>query len=303
MVVADISPQFMERHGWREDVITKAHEFGLDGIRLDESLTVPEISALTQNTFGIKIELNSSTEDALIIDLLAMGANKDNLMGCHNFYPHRYTGLSRSHFLRMSNIYREHQLESSVFISSNTATEGPWPVSEGLPTLEELRDLPIALQVDILKSTALFDNVIISNQFIQEDELKDVVERLNDESVIFKYHPYNTTVVENAILASQHRYRGDISDYVIRSTGTRVTFSDCEIPPRIGIEEAETHTFRGAITIDNDNYLRYKGVLQIVLKEYPKTAKVNLVGRIDDDYLILLDYIKPWQLFILSPCS
>ncbi|WP_161978897.1 DUF871 domain-containing protein [Streptococcus sp. S784/96/1] len=300
-VVADISPRFIEAHRWRLNLMEMAHEFGLSGIRLDESLDISEITKLTHNKYGIKIELNASTEDKLLKELLSEGANKENLMGCHNFYPHRYTGLSREHFLKMSQIYHEHQIETSVFISSNTASEGPWPVSEGLPTLEELRDLPIELQVDILKCTGLFDNVIVSNQWIQETELKSLVDRLADENIIFKYHPYEPSDIETAILESQHRYRGDISDYVIRSTESRLAFVDADISPRN--ENAIEHTARGVLTIDNNHYLRYKGELQIVLKPYPKSPKVNIVGKIDDNYLILLDYIKPWQLFKLFPCS
>lgn len=299
-VIADISPDFIEANGWSDCLLEKVNQFGLRGIRLDESLAVEEIVKLTHNEFNIKIELNSSTEDHLLVELVEKGANLDNLMGCHNFYPHRYTGLSKEHFLRISKLYKKYNIVSSVFISSNTATEGPWPISEGLPTLEELRDLPIELQVDVLKSTNLFDNFIISKQYILEDELIRLAERIKASNVVFKYIPATIVDIETEILDFNHRYRGDVSDYVIRSTEPRVICSTNSIPPR-GIELPFIE--RGTITIDNDNYLRYKGELHIVLKSYKTNDKVNLVGKIVKDYMILLDYIEPWQEFILIPYS
>lgn len=299
-VVADISPDFIEANGWTNCLLEKANLFGLRGIRLDESLAVEEIVKLTHNEYNIKIELNSSTEDQLLVDLVDKGAKLDNIMGCHNFYPHKYTGLSKKHLLRMSKLYKKYNIVSSVFISSNTATEGPWPISEGLPTLEELRYLPLELQVDVLKSTNLFDNLIISNQFIQENELIRVADRIKATNVVFKYIPLTSDNIEKAILDYSHRYRGDISDYVIRSTEPRVKFSTSSIPPRkIELPYIE----RGSITIDNDNYLRYKGELHVVLKSYKANDKVNLAGRIVEDYMILLDYLQPWQEFLLVPYS
>lgn len=300
IVVADISPSFISANGWQDDLIQKSFDFGLNGIRLDESLSVEEIVELSHNPYGIKIELNSSTEKNLIVELIEKGVNKEQLLACHNFYPHRYTGLSKTHFLEMSTFYKNLGIESSVFISSNTATEGPWPVSEGLPTLEELRDLPISIQIDALKSTGLFDNVIISNQFVHESELKEIRNHVNSDFIVFKFISEVVTEIEKQILEFEHEYRGDISEFVIRSTKPRVKFSDSLIPPR----ENNIEVFeRGAITIDNDNYSRYKGELQIVLKSYKDNPKVNFSGRIIDEYLILLDYIKPWQKFKLIPIN
>lgn len=297
-VIADISPDFVRANHWETNLIEEARSFGLSGLRLDESLSVEEMVALTNNPHGIKIELNSSTEKQLLLELVAKGANISNIMGCHNFYPHRYTGLGREHFYDMSQFYKQYGVESSVFISSNTATEGPWLISEGLPTLEDLRDLPITLQADVYKATQLFDNVIISNQFISEEELKALEEVVNCEEITFKYKQYDISKIEEEILSSRHVYRGDISDYVIRSTQSRLQFANRSIIPR---SLQETKSFRGLITIDNDDYTRYKGELQIALNPYNLFSKINVVGHICEEYLILLDYIQPWQSFRLIP--
>ena len=54
---------------------------------------------------------------------------------------------------------------------------------------------------------------------------------------------------------------------------------------------------RGDVLIDNDEYGQYKGELQIALKPMLNTGKVNVVGKIENHDLQLLDYLKPWAFF------
>ena len=51
---------------------------------------------------------------------------------------------------------------------------------------------------------------------------------------------------------------------------------------------------RGDVIVINDNYSRYKGKLQIILKDMPNDGRRNVVGRIPDNESMLLDYIQPW---------
>lgn len=108
------------------------------------------------------------------------------------------------------------------------------------------------------------------------------------------------TPVEREIVAFDHVYRGDISAYVLRSTMPRVVYKDASVPARSG---QAIPVGRGDILIDNDLYGRYKGELQIALKEFTISPKVNKVGRISQDYLPLLRFIKPWQEFKLVIAS
>lgn len=296
-VIADVSPDFIRDNGWARDVITAAREFGLSGLRLDEALPLEEIVALTQNPYGLKIELNMSTDKQLLADLLASSANKDNIIGCHNFYPHEWTGLSVAHFLEMSAFYHDNGIETAVFLNAQSAAEGPWPLSEGLCTVEDYRHLSIETQVALFKATGLIDHVIIANQFISEGELESLIQALNRPHLTLKVQLQDgVSEVEREILAFPHNYRGDISDYLIRSTQPRLAFAEASIPARkhTGLVE------RGTVLIDNDLYGRYKGELQIVLKPFPLSDKVNIVGQLSTDSLLLLDYLKPWQSFDLS---
>lgn len=65
-VIADISPSFIEQAGWEECLLEQCRALGLAGIRLDESLSIAEMVVLTHNDWGLKIELNMSTDRTLI---------------------------------------------------------------------------------------------------------------------------------------------------------------------------------------------------------------------------------------------
>ncbi|WP_285697280.1 DUF871 domain-containing protein, partial [Enterococcus hirae] len=47
----------------------------------------------------------------------------------------------------------------------------------------------------------------------------------------------------------------------------------------------------------NVGYDQYKGETQIALKEMKNDGRVNVVGRISEDELFLLDFLKPWSSF------
>ncbi|MCB7106320.1 MupG family TIM beta-alpha barrel fold protein, partial [Eubacterium callanderi] len=68
----------------------------------------------------------------------------DNIITCHNFYPQRYSGISYEHFEKCSQDIKDLNIKVAAFVSSQEeGTYGPWPVNEGLCTLEIHRDLPI----------------------------------------------------------------------------------------------------------------------------------------------------------------
>ncbi|WP_165436964.1 DUF871 domain-containing protein [Streptococcus ruminantium] len=296
-VVADVCPRFIQAQGWQDSLMEHVAEFGLAGIRLDEALPLDEIIELTNNPYGIKIELNLSTDKTLLTKLLVSSANLDNVIACHNFYPHAYTGLSEEYFLEMSSFYHRSGIQTAAFVSAQSATEGPWPLSEGLPTLEDHRYLPIPLQIAWLKATGLIDCILISNQFVSEEELQSIQEVLKGEQIRLMVEVEDgLTSVEQEIVTFPHVYRGDVSAYVLRSTMPRVVYQDVSIPAR---SDQMMTVQRGDILIDNDLYGRYKGELQIALKEFTVSSKVNRVGRICPSYLPLLSLIKPWREFQL----
>ena len=61
--------------------------------------------------------------------------------------------------------------------------------------------------------------------------------------------------------------------------------------------ENTTERLVGSVTIDNERYGRYQGEMQIAKRNLPMDEKVNVVGRVIDEDLSLLKYIKSGQGF------
>ena len=49
---------------------------------------------------------------------------------------------------------------------------------------------------------------------------------------------------------------------------------------------------RGTITMDNLRYGRYSGEIQLMRQDLPADERVNVIGRVDPRYLLLVDCIR-----------
>lgn len=56
---------------------------------------------------------------------------------------------------------------------------------------------------------------------------------------------------------------------------------------------------RGDVLILNETYGQYKGEVQIALKDRPKDDRVNKVGCICQEDMIILDAVQPYTQFYL----
>lgn len=295
-VIADVSPNIFETMSISFRDLRFFKDLGLKGIRLDYGFSPQEEAIMTQNNLGLTIELNTSLGVERLEPILAYDANIDQLRGCHNFFPHRYTGISREHFLYCSSGYVQKHLSTSAFVSSKHARFGPWPVEEGLCTLEEHRDLPIDVQAKDLWSTNLVDEVIIGNAFAREEEFKALSE-VNPYRMSFKVQCVEgISEVEKEILFENiHRNRGDVSEFMIRSSDTRAYYKEETILPHNTV-----NIKRGDVLIDNDLYGKYAGEVQIALKDMVNSGKTNVVGRIREEEIYLLDRIQANEHFDLD---
>lgn len=295
-VVADVTPAVFEAFGTSFRDLSLFHEMKLSGIRLDLGFSGLEESFMTFNPYGLKIEINMSNGTRYLDNILSYKPKAENLIGCHNFYPHRYTGLSRKHFEKCSLQFKQQGIRTAAFVSSKGADMGPWPVSEGLCTLEEHRYLPIEVQAKDLFNTGLIDDVIIANAFASEAELK-ALGSMDKELLTLKVELAEgiPDIERKIVLEELHFNRGDVSEYMIRSTQSRVKYSShhFEIFNAVPIR-------RGDVLIDSSLYQRYAGELQIALKDMDNSGKTNVVGRISEEEIYLLDNIEPWQKFSLQ---
>lgn len=294
-VVLDVNPAVFGKLGASyEDLSVFAQMHG-DGIRLDEGFDGMRTSALTFNPQGMMIELNSSTEMGYIENVMSHFPDRKKLITCHNFYPQKYTGLSLEHFNRCNAFIREKGLNIAAFVSSQQKDAvGPWPLQEGLCTLEMHREAPLDFQVRHMFATGMVDDVRIANAYASEEELA-VCGKVNPSVLTFGIClEKELTETEKKILyfAEGHVVRGDMSEYMIRSTWPRVTFAKESIPA------ANTRDLkRGDVVILNDGYGRYKGELHIVLKDMPNDGRKNVIGRLPEYEHVLLQYAEPWKHF------
>ncbi|MGY3749955.1 DUF871 domain-containing protein [Vagococcus acidifermentans] len=295
-VIADVSPRIFDEIGISYKDLTFFEEIGTNGIRLDMGYTGNEESIMTFNPQHLAIELNISNGTRYLENILSYKANRSKLLGCHNFYPHRYSGLSYTHFVNTTTVYKEHGIRTAAFVNSPTATIGPWPVEEGLCTLEIHRNWPITTQAKHLWATDLIDDVIIANAFASEEELRALGEldpyKLTFDVVV---HPETPETERRIMFDEFHFNRGDVSDYLVRSTQSRVKYKGHEFVP---FHTADMET--GDVIIDTSLYAHYAGELQIAKRPMENSGKSNVVGTITASDKILLDYLEPWQKFALK---
>lgn len=271
-------------------------QLGVSGIRIDSGFSAQEVAKMTHNKQNMFIELNISTSATFINDVSNYKPNKDNLIGCHNFYPQQYTGLSFNHFQKTSESYKQHQLTTAAFVTSQHGNIGPWKVMEGLPTLEDHRDLPIEVQAKHLLMTGLIDDIIISNAYATDEELYALSKiNLSMPTLNIELNPDISNLEKKIVLEEEHFNRGDVSDYVIRSTMSRVHFKDREFP-----QHNTSKIEKGDILICNETYGHYKGEMQIALQNMENSGVKNVIGKINEDEHFLLDLIEPWQSFVLN---
>ncbi|MFC7442491.1 DUF871 domain-containing protein [Laceyella putida] len=292
-VVVDVAPRVFQALGISYEDLSFFHEIGADGVRLDIGFSGLEESVMTFNPYGLKIELNMSNATKYLENIMSYQPNSSQIWGCHNFYPHRYTGLSYAHFIECSQMFKEKGIRTAAFVTSHSATFGPWPVMEGLCTLEMHRQLPITVQAKHLFATGLIDDVIIGNAYASEEELR-ALSQINPELLSFTVElAEGTSALERKVVLEEvHLYRGDVSDYMVRSTHTRNKYKEMPFPAHRTVQIQ-----RGDLLIDNELYGQYKGELQIALKPMKNSGKTNVVGRIVPDEVFLLDYLKPWDKF------
>ena len=293
-IVLDISPQVLTDLNLDFNDLSFFQSMNVSGIRLDEGFDGIKERDMSFNKENLKIELNASQLNGLIDKVMVNYPNKNNIITCHNFYPQRYTGLSLEHFNLCNENIAPYNLKIAAFVSSqNEDTFGPWPVNEGLCTLEMHRDLPIDTQIRHLMADGKVDDIIIGNAYASDEELETCA-KITPGILAFKLEP-EKTITENelkVLYEHDHHVRGDMSEYMARSTMPRITYAALSIKP-----ENTRDLKRGDVIIVNEEYKRYKGELHIVLKDMPNDGRKNVLGRIPENEMFMLDYIKPWRPF------
>ena len=268
-VYADVSSKTPSHLGI--DSLFHLKELGVTGLRLDDFFDYPSIAKLAME---FKIAINASIlfeEDIQL--LLNNGLKSEQLIGWHNYYPRRETGLSEEFFREQNELFRRYGIPIFAFVPGTGEKRGP--LFEGLPTLEQhrLKD-PFMAALELYKNG--IKDIFIGDPEPGEQLLKRMVDLDNGKFIIRTEQGFDKL--------GKYYLRPDASKDVLRFMDTRVS---------IPVSPQQNHPRpRGAITIDNDLYGRYRGEMMITLTDLPADRRVNVVGRVEKDDLPLLEYLK-----------
>jgi uncharacterized protein len=291
-ITADISPRACAMLGAKLSDFSALKKLGLSAIRLDDGFS-PEQIAVMSVTSGLDIEINASTITPITLQQIYTGkADVTRIRACHNYYPRPETGLSFSLFAERCQLLRDYKIPVLAFIPSRSCPRGP--IFAGLPTLEKHRLVCSQLAVKELLASQLVDGVLFGDPLVSEAELASVASLDPSYIELQVIVEADASAAEREILFAVHTNRTDPGEWVIRSQEAR---SMCQtvIPARTSMPRKP-----GAITIDNKDYLRYMGEMQVVRSPLPADPRVNLVAHIIPEELFLLDYIRPGGSFRLK---
>ncbi len=281
---ADLSPRSFDSLSIRKENLSDIVKWGVTGIRADYGFTHDEMIQLSNE---MKIGINASTVSEKELDtLIKSGLNFNNVEAWHNYYPRPETGLSLSFLQKRNQVFHDRKMKTMAFVAGDQSLRGP--IFAGLPTLEKHRNRSpyhAAAELLFLGDT---DKVLIGDHSLLETTLepfkylaKKIITLQVESSVDVSTHPLFHYI---------HTNRMDPARDVIRSVESR---NDGNVMNNIIPQNEPQERLIGSITIDNDQYGRYSGELQITKKNLPSDPRVNVVGKVIDEDLPLLEYIEP----------
>ena len=283
-LIADVSVKTQAQFGC-SDLVELAKKLRLWALRIDYGFSVEEIAAMARK---IPVVVNASTVSAEDARCIASGGQQ--VFAMHNFYPRPETGLDEDYLLESTRALQVAGLKVLAFIPGDAVRRGP--LFEGLPTLEAHRNvLPSAAFVDLSQRFGV-DEIFLGDPGISEREA-GFIERYCREGIICV-----PAVLDEKY---QHLYdrvftcRVDSPKWLVRfqesrtysCTGNAVEPGNC-IPRQ-----------KGCITIDNVNYGRYTGEIQLIRAPLKADSRVNVIGAVPENAWLLLDCIRGGQKFAL----
>ena len=279
-LMIDISPQTFEKFGIEEEERIKFLK-ALDAkcVRIDYGFSMEEIKIFSEN---FEVILNASTIDGQFYDKgIEVGVDFSSLIACYNFYPRKDTGLDKGWLVEKNKRLKSYGLKTMMFIPGDEVKRGP--VFEGLPTIENHRNqLPLLNYIECVEKLSI-DEVIVGDVRISGKELEKIDFYKNHHILLLEVSYLIDLDFANIVLSN----RKDVAMNVVRCVESRTVLKKGNIVPFNTIAREV-----GVITIDNELYGRYQGELQIVKKPLLADERVNVIGKVSENSIKLLDFIK-----------
>lgn len=282
--IADVSVKTVQQFGC-DDLTELAKRLRLWALRIDYGFSTDEIRAMAEK---MPIVLNASTtsfEDA--VRICSGGAQ---VFAMHNFYPRPETGLDEDLLMDTTRMLRKAGLKVLAFIPGDTLLRGP--LYEGLPTLEAHRSvLPSAAFVDLVARFGM-DGIFLADPGLSETEAERIAAFCREGiiSVPASLKPGYAHLYDQVFTC-----RVDSPKWLVRFQESRVY--SCKGTPTAPDNCGPRP--KGTITIDNENYGRYTGEIQMIRSDLKADQRVNVIGSVPEEAFLLMENIRGGQKFRL----
>lgn len=276
-IIGDVSPKTLKFFHY-EDINVFAEDMGLDVLRIDYGFSLTEILAI-HDQFGIAF--NASTVDRLEAKALVDAGKQVYAM--HNYYPRPETGLDEEYFNSVNQALQTIGIKVLAFIPGDEIKRGP--IEAGLPTLEKHRHIPPYIGYLDLKVNFNTNGIFVGDVQLSEKQ----------ESLIRDYCLDGIIIIPAALNSAYEYLYG--KNFTIRVDSPAVLMrlqESREYSCEGTLQEPKDCVIRnqGAITMDNKNYGRYSGEIQIIRQGLPQDDRVNVIGHIKEEYIAIVHCIK-----------
>ena len=287
-VIADVSPATLELLGINEFTANTFKMLGISTLRIDAGYDAATIAKLSRNRHNVRIQVNASTMTGnFLTKLISKKTNFQNVDALHNFYPRPGTGLSEETLVRKTVMLHKVGVKVGAFIPGRRKKRAP--LFDGLPTLEDHRDMELGLAARHLVALGI-DSVFIGDNMPADEEMQELA-ALKDDCVIVKAKMLTKDTAQQELLEHVFSARTDEARDAIRARESRAMVGAPILPENTAPRKV------GAITIDNEKYLRYMGELEIIKFEQEADERVNVAAQVNEEEMFLLDYITPGRKF------
>jgi len=239
---------------------------GVARARIDFGFSVPEILSIAA---VLPLALNASTLRAA--DLAPFADLDVELI--HNFYPREWTGLALSSFAASVSVARQFGWRVGAFIAGDSVRRGP--LGEGLPTVEQHRNMPPLFQAVALVDAGL-DDVYVGDPALTDRSWSRLRSLVRDDVVVLDgtaapgVHP---AVIE--ALAIPDRNRPDAAEAMVRLEHSRERFAGLPVP-EVGGQPRPAES----VTVQLASARRYGGEVAISLRGLPADDRVAVLGAL-----------------------
>lgn len=283
-IIADVSPKTVKAFE-DADLPSLAERLGIWALRVDCGFSAGETARMADK---MPVFVNATT--AKPEDLKLLPASRREIYAMHNYYPRPETGLDEAMLRSSTRIFQDEGIRVFAFIPGDKAKRGP--IHEGLPTLEAHRNvIPSAAFADLRLNYGM-DGIFLGDPGISKKELDRIKLFCRDDILSL---PVFLEPEFEKLYGRTFTCRVDSPRRLVRFAESRAYSCFGE---RIEPRSPKVRT-RGSITIDNVKYARYSGEIQLIRQDLEPDHRVNVIGCMEKNAMLMADIIEGGQRFKL----